>query len=451
MFRSSLAAGLALVALLPAATSAATFTVGPGGTHSTIQSAITSALIAPGDDEIRVATGTYAEALYITAGADERTTLDGGWDASFTTRTLDPALTVVDAAGSTRVFNMEAAGGVLEARNFSFIRGAFVVTAGVAAVGHNDAVVTLEDCIVRDSFVSAPDGGTGVGGVGALAYDSAQVTVRRCAIHDNTVDAGAGTGGGLEATALGSGRVVLEGLRIHDNSVIGVMNAYGGGMRLTVMDAGQVDVTDVRVFDNTVNSPTSSGAAGIQIDHDPIGGSGDARITLRRVAVVGNEAIGDFRSGQLDARVNGSGGRVLIGDTLVADGIAAPGLQAFVAQGSTLQLVNITAAGNTETDLRVSGVASISNSLADTTLFGGESTLDHNLFGTDPGYLDRAAGDYRLPYFASPAVNAGTSSPTGGLGAADLDGNARVDGPGVDLGAFEAEDPTLFVDGFETP
>jgi hypothetical protein len=66
----------------------------------------------------------------------------------------------------------------------------------------------------------------------------------------------------------------------------------------------------------------------------------------------------------------------------------------------------------------------------------------------DPGYVDRTSGDYRLAP-DSLAIGAGTLTPSGGLGPLDLDGNPRVRGYGVDLGAYEADDPSFFVDGFE--
>lgn len=66
----------------------------------------------------------------------------------------------------------------------------------------------------------------------------------------------------------------------------------------------------------------------------------------------------------------------------------------------------------------------------------------------DPGFL--AVGNARLRS-DSILIDSGMSSPTGGTGTYDADGNARVQGPGVDVGAFEAtpDTDTIFRNGFD--
>jgi hypothetical protein len=51
-----------------------------------------------------------------------------------------------------------------------------------------------------------------------------------------------------------------------------------------------------------------------------------------------------------------------------------------------------------------------------------------------PGFIDLAAGDYHLRP-SSPCINAGANAYA--LGEFDLDGNARIVGPRVDMGAYE--------------
>ena len=63
---------------------AAIYTVGPGGTHATVQGAIDAALWAPGVDEIRVGAGTYVENLNLSQGGSSNViVMTGGWDAGF--------------------------------------------------------------------------------------------------------------------------------------------------------------------------------------------------------------------------------------------------------------------------------------------------------------------------------------------------------------------------------
>lgn len=364
-----------------------------------------------GDDEIRVATGTYAEAVVVQPFVDEHVLLEGGWNATFDARTEDPALTIVDAENASRVLHVEPYVGSVTVRNLTFARGAAVTGAGVAVLGRSVGQATLEDCIVRDSEAR-------------------------------------GSGGGVDVFSTDNGQVRLEAIDVLDNVANGVTHAFGGGMTVVAFGAGAIVLDDIRVEGNRVDSPGSSSGAGIHLDQDPIGTGEGVTVQMRRIAVVGNEAQGSFLGGQVVLRVYGPAGGVLLGDSLVADALGARGLDADVQSGARLQLVNVTAAGNADTDLRVQGVARIANSLADTTTLSGGQQLQNNLFDADPGYVDRNAGDYRL-ILASPAVGAGTATPDGGLGPLDLDGNARIIGPRVDLGAYEADDPTLFVDGFE--
>jgi hypothetical protein len=66
--------------------------------------------------------------------------------------------------------------------------------------------------------------------------------------------------------------------------------------------------------------------------------------------------------------------------------------------------------------------------------------------GVDPRFI--GAADFRLAP-SSPAMDAGDSSPYGGVSTLDLAGAARVSGPAIDLGAYEAFSDRVFRDGFD--
>ena len=78
------------------AASAAVFTVGDHGTYSRIDAAIDAAL-GTGLPEIRVEQGTYVENIFIgTSFVSDDLGITGGWNATFSARSSDASLTVID-------------------------------------------------------------------------------------------------------------------------------------------------------------------------------------------------------------------------------------------------------------------------------------------------------------------------------------------------------------------
>lgn len=77
----------------PLPVAAAVINVGPGGT--TLAQALIDAQAA-GDDEIRIAIGDHAVNVVHNNSTTDTLTISGGWDPTFTTQTLNPALSVLD-------------------------------------------------------------------------------------------------------------------------------------------------------------------------------------------------------------------------------------------------------------------------------------------------------------------------------------------------------------------
>jgi hypothetical protein len=78
----------------------------------------------------------------------------------------------------------------------------------------------------------------------------------------------------------------------------------------------------------------------------------------------------------------------------------------------------------------------------------GTPGTDSDNLSVDPRFVVPVSGNFRLDA-ASPLIDAGTVTPIGDLGPADLDGSARVQGASVDIGAYELTLDRIFVDGFE--
>lgn len=80
------------------------------------------------------------------------------------------------------------------------------------------------------------------------------------------------------------------------------------------------------------------------------------------------------------------------------------------------------------------------------TMFGTPQPGSDKNIAVDPDFV--GATDFRL-MSSSAAMDAGDSSPYGGVSTVDLAGQVRISGPAIDLGAYEADSDRLFRDGFD--
>lgn len=165
------------------------------------------------------------------------------------------------------------------------------------------------------------------------------------------------------------------------------------------------------------------------------------RLIARRNTVVEN-TLNTTSSDAYQLGVQAGGGGVLI----LSDGVVARGNRHGLSAwsiGGLVHVTNLTVTAHPEqgvvgSRLFGAGEVLLSNTIAyaNGSDVLGSLTSSGNLVGVDPIFVDTVGGNYRL-VLGSPGVDAGTDSPPGGLGPLDLDGDARIQGPRVDVGAYE--------------
>ncbi len=192
---------------------------GAGGCYAAIQSAIDAA--ADGDT-VRVAQGTYLEAVTITKSIN----LEGGWNSDFSVQDWDTYVTTIDAQRTASVIQI-----------------------------HGAITVTVEGFTITGGDGSDYLGwGGGIEVYGDVVNGNANVTIAHNVITDNigcTHNSCQSQGGGIR---IGVANAVIENNTIISNTArtnIGTLSGRGGG----VYAGWQSDVT---LTDNTIMSNTAT-------------------------------------------------------------------------------------------------------------------------------------------------------------------------------------------------
>src|SRR5688500_8484509 len=455
MNRTLRALAIPLAALIPGVwthAGAATLTVGPGGTHPTIQAAIDAAEVSAEADEIRVAGGTYHERLVIDPdsesspeGGSGALALSGGWDATFTIPSDDPNLTVVDADHAGRVLLVRSRRSAIEVSTLILGDGRTDSTsepvggAGARLETEPDGRITLRnvaviDChVVKTAATPAEDFASG-GGIYAFGSGVVEVLDSVVAANSVTYETGTAGGGGIAATMWETGHLGILRNQLRLNEARSGVFASAAGLHVLAEFGAEVEVSD-NVIEANVSGSAIGSVSGLQMTSN---GMPASRIEARRNRVIGNGG-GVFQVAALAA----FGSQLLISDTLAARGEAG-GISLIARDGGILHANNLTVADNAAqgiaAEIRREGTLGLANSIS----FGNgeadsippEVALDTHLT-SDPLFVDAAAGDYGLR-MDSPAIDAGIV-PSWGLGPLDLRGGPRVQGIAVDLGAYESE------------
>lgn len=258
--------------------------------------------------------------------------------------------------------------------------------------------------------------GTGEGTVLVLDTATGQAAgnlrVENLSLRNGVAPAGE-SGGGIRATALNGS------IEIHATQVSGCTAEQGGGIALS-SDAGQIILTNNTLFANRASGVTGEGGG---------------------------------------LRIETSGGSVILLNNTLAENSADPdsglggGLYLYMASDSArAELANNIIHGNGAAlgaDIHINGTAYSTTLSLDNNVFdvangiffsGTRPFVDPSNLSGDPAFIAAAAGDFRLR-IDSPLLDAGASGhPL--LPTADMEGETRPYGSGIDIGADEYDPRT---------
>lgn len=366
--------------------------------------------------------------------------------------------------------NAGSGGGIYNSGTLTLIDS---VLSGNSAI-FGGGIASGDTLTVIDSALSGNSASDSGGGI----YNGGTTTLTNTTIYGNTADAGGGV-------FIPSGTLTVTNATISDNSA----SSSGGGV---YNNSGTLTVTNTTISGNSADAGGGGGVynnnsgtltvtnSTISDNSASLNGGGienSGTLTVTKATISGNSADldgGGIHSGDTltvtnatisgnSAGYGGGGIHVYIGTATVTNATIS-GNNASIGGGgiynfSTLTVTNSIVWGNQS---QIGGVSStVSYSIVQGGYFGtGNLDADPLFVAPEPfANAPTTAGDYRLQS-ASPAKNAGSNAALpadtldldGDLDTTepipfDRDGNKRVVGGIVDMGAYEVQPVNLIVNG----
>ncbi len=445
---------LLAIAAITSNLGATVLTVGPDGIFSTLQGAIDAAIVAGGEQEIRVQAGTYQENLNVSPLAFAGSiTILGGWNSGFSSRSPHAESTIIDGTQSGRPLTIEITGGEIQFDSMTLTGGLVGDTlpfgGGLNVQLSGDAVIRMDGCRISENTVASPSQAWG-GGVSVGLEGTSELHLNRVSVLENTADCGSGGGGagGLYIVASDSSAVTISSTVVDRNTVrtsnVSALIQYGG-LAVFGDDQSVVIIEDTQVRANTLGGSANVWVSGAQL-------GGGQSLVVQRCRFIDNQAPsnnGVYQTLVAHGRITdsviagGNANGILLGSSNTS--VTATNLTVANAPGIGIEL-NV----GTDSDVSLFNSAIFGNTVDLEVLPGSTGLLemDFNLIGIDPGFVDPEGRDYHLR-MGSVAENAGTNTPPGDLGPFDCDKGPRVIDSVADIGAFEGISE-VFSDGFES-
>jgi len=426
---------------------AATYTAGFSGTYPTIQAAINAASGETSEpNDVKVQQGAYSENLYISALSDIGTmNITGGWNSTFTVRDTDYTLTTIDGGETDCVVYIRVQNGGtadLTLDGFTLQNGGNITTgAGILMSVYNDSQITINNNRILNNVASSQYGTAG-GGIYAYFDDTGilSLSITNNLIKGNSITCSEGSvsGAGIEFSFHEDAVFNVTGNIIEDNtSTNSPYQAAGIGVYIWKNGSGSCNFSNNIIRNNTANGTGSRfGIAG------QVAVADSSTLTMRRNQWLNNSNNGGSSGNDLNIYASGTS-TLTVTDSLIAGAVDDGLFYSAATSTSTIRMTNLTIIDNSDIGLNKSSTSPGTTSLYNSILYNNGTNYDtlpgdndNNLIGTDPEFVDSANYNYRLRP-GSPAINAGTNSPSGGLGSLDLDGRERISKSTVDIGAYE--------------
>lgn len=384
---------------------------------------------------------------------------------------------VVDLGGAQRFLHV-LSGSALTLENLTLIDGLASQRGG--ALLAEDSDLTLRRVAIAGS--ESANGGA----LSFVTFSERHLELEATAFSDNRALGNQAFGGAVEVNLQGAGSVRIvaasfEGNRI--DSATGTFSRAGGGLSIQSFDGGAVELRHLRFTANVINAPSFARGAGaalavsspapFELEDALFEGNRHAveaatngpaglnltldapAATVRRVRLLGN--LGGVGRDQAVIQVQGAT-QAVVSDLLAAGGDGAGLFLATSGSLCSLLAGNLTVAGHPDSGLRLSessGPLRVENSIVhgnatssgtNVQVFTGTPEVSaETLVGIDPGFVDPAAGDYRLEA-DSVAAEAGDAL-ADSVGPFDAGHGRRPLDAGLDLGALERG--SIFADDLE--
>lgn len=420
-------------AAAPVSALAAQFTVGPQGEFASLQAAIDASAGQTGDHDIRVQRGTYLERVDIQLNGQVMV-MTGGWTGDFDEQLIDPANTTLSSGFDGRPLTIHGSSGMLILSGLTIAGGYVVDGNGGGVLVNLDGPVTvlLSEIVLALNWVSSQQPLFQGTGVAATVRNGASFVLRDCDVNSNHAETGSrNVIGAVYLGAWTQGIARMQRCRIRNNRTT---LTFDGDLPAVTAVAGISVQAELELLDNRIHDNP-----GVHALDNVVRLVSSRHLRFERNTLHGQPGVTQL----FVLSANPTPEQALIRNNLIIGG----GVGLLLASEPVVADHN-TIVEYTTTGIQWTGIATWYNNI----VFGHGPASNvtppaGNLTGVDPGFVDAAAGNYRLSAH-SPAVDAAVTVPGLSPPEQDLDGRPRPVGAAADIGAFERDD-VLFADGFE--